>query len=333
MIKDAQEPGGATCRVAAVVIGRNEGERLLACLASLRNQVERIVYVDSGSTDGSVAHARAQGVTVVQLDTAHPFTAARARNAGVGALDREQVEFVQFVDGDCVVRAGWVAAARTLMAQRPEVAIACGRRREEKGDASVYNRLCDMEWAGPTGEVPACGGDALARLAAIDAVGGFDGTLIAGEEPEMCVRLRQSGWRIWRLDREMTLHDARMMRFSQWWRRCVRAGHAFAEGAALHGAPPERHWVRETRRALFWGAGLPGVTIAAGLVHPAAVALLLAYPLQVVRLAVRHGAARRAAWEWAFFTTLAKFAEAVGVARYYARRMSGRRAELIEYRS
>ena len=279
MTRDSQEvTATAARRIAAVVIGRNEGARLRACLAALEGQVSRVVYVDSGSTDGSVAHARACGAAVVALDPSRPFTAARARNAGLAVLDRGQTDLVQLIDGDCVLRDGWIAAARAFMEERRDVAIVCGRRREEHPEGSVYNRLCDMEWNGPVGEVCACGGDALARLAALDAVGGFAPELIAGEEPELCVRLRQAGWRIWRLDRGMTWHDARMTRFAQWWRRSVRAGHAFAEGAALHGAPPERHWVAETRRALIWGAGLPGVILAAGLAHPAAFAVLLVYP-------------------------------------------------------
>ena len=136
----------------------------------------------------------------------------------------------------------------------------------------------------------------------------------------------------WRLDADMTRHDARMMRLAQWWRRSLRAGHAFAEGAHLHGAGPERHWVAETRRALFWGAALPGMIVLAGLVHPAALMLGGIYPLQVLRLAARRGPGRRVSWEWAFFTTLGKFAEARGVLRYHRHRLLRRRPRLIEYR-
>ena len=61
---------------------------------------DRIVYVDSGSTDGSVAWAKAQGVDVVELDLKLGFTAARARNAGFARLGElaSQLEYVQFVD-------------------------------------------------------------------------------------------------------------------------------------------------------------------------------------------------------------------------------------------
>lgn len=320
-------------RISAVVIGRNEGARLMACLNSLRGTVGDIVYVDSGSDDDSVARARDLGARVIELDPATPFTAARARNAGLAALDRTRCDLVQLIDGDCTLTPGWIDTAAAFLGDHPQVALVCGRREEENPGASVYNRLCDLEWQGPAGATRACGGDALARLAALDAVGGFRAGLIAGEEPELCLRLRRAGWTIWRLDALMTRHDARMTQFGQWWRRSVRAGHAFAEGAHLHGAPPERHWVAETRRALIWGAGLPAlIVLGAFVVHPAALVLALAYPAQVLRLAARKGLTRRLSWEWAAFTVLGKFAEAQGVLRFHARRLLRRRARLIEYR-
>ncbi|WP_101068453.1 glycosyltransferase family 2 protein [Roseovarius salinarum] len=330
MTAETSQPANA--RVAAVVIGRNEGARLTACLESLDGETARVVYVDSGSTDGSIERARQAGAEVVALDPARPFTAARARNAGLAALGADAPAFVQLIDGDCVLQPGWIATGMATLDARPDVAVVCGRRREAHPEVSVYNRLCDIEWRGPAGEVRACGGDALARVAALRAVDGFDEALIAGEEPDLCVRLRANGWRIHRLDAEMTLHDAAMTRFAQWWQRNRRAGHAFAEGAARHGAPPERHWVREARRALAWGAGLPVAIALAALIQPWALTAVALYPLQVVRLAVREGPARRAAWEWAAFTVLGKFAEAAGALGYHAGRLRGRRKGLIEYR-
>lgn len=315
----------------AVVIGRNEGARLIACLASLRGQVRQVVYVDSGSADGSVAAARAAGARVVALDMARPFTAARARNAGLEVLAEDPPDFVQLLDGDCVLDPGWIAKARAWLDQHPDLAVVCGRRRERFPEVSVWNRLADAEWNTPPGAAKACGGDALMRYAPLCAVGGYREDLIAGEEPELCLRLARAGWGIWRLDAEMTLHDAAMTRFSQWWQRTRRAGHAFAEGAALHGAGPERHWVAETRRALLWGAVLPAVAVLGALIHPAALALMLAWPLQALRLARRWGG-DRVAWERAVFTVLGKLPEALGVLGYWTGRLRGRRAGLIEYK-
>lgn len=319
----------------AVVIGRNEGARLEACLQSLAPQVRRIVYVDSGSTDGSAALARSLGAEVVDLDLGRPFTAARARNAGVERLRTgvPEPDYVQFVDGDCTVEAAWVGTAVQVFAEHPDAVVICGRRRERFPAASIYNRLCDREWNTPVGPARACGGDALIRFPALLAAGGYRDDLIAGEEPELCVRLRQRGGTIWRIDAEMTLHDAAISRFSQFWKRSKRAGHAFAEGAALHGAPPERHWVRETRRAVFWGAAVPVAAVAGAIViHPALVGLLLLWPVQVLRLAWTWRGEGQVGREAALLWVPAKLAEAQGVLGYWLDRMAGRRRGLIEYK-
>ena len=326
-----QDRTHAACHhdIGAVVIGRNEGTRLHVCLCSL-SAVGRLVYVDSGSTDGSVQTALALGADVVALDMAQPFTAARARNAGLARLSAAVdggPALVQFVDADCEVVPGWLDTARAAMQADPRLGAVAGRRRERHPGRSVYNRLCDREWDTPVGPASAIGGDAMIRAEALHGIGGFRASLIAGEEPEMCLRLRREGWTVARLDAEMTLHDAAMTRFGQWWTRARRAGYAFAEGAALHGASPERHWVAETRRAVFWGAGLPAAALAAAAIHPAGLALLLAYPAQFLRLTARDGSAP------ALFSILGKFAESTGIAEYWLRRLTGRNSvTLIEYK-
>ncbi len=320
--------------IGAVVIGRNEGERLVRCLASMKGQAEHIVYVDSGSTDDSLANARAAGAEVIELDLSVPFTAARGRNAGLAALQAKGgIAYIQFVDGDCEMQPDWIKIAHRFLQNNSKAAVACGRRRERFPDASVYNRLCDWEWDTPIGQSRACGGDAMMRADALEEVNGFNPALIAGEEPELCVRLRAKSWEIWRLDHEMTLHDAAMTRFGQWWRRAVRGGHAFAEGAAMHGAPPERHGVAGTVRALAWGLILPLMIVLLGLfVTSWAWLSLLAYPAQVLRMALRGDPFQRTTWEQALAMTLIKFPEAHGILSYVWTRLLRRRATLIEYK-
>jgi GT2 family glycosyltransferase len=323
-----------TDRAGVIVIGRNEGARLEACLAAMPGDVAGLVYVDSGSTDGSVAAARAAGAHVVELDPAIPFTAARARNAGVAALTAAGIapDYLQFIDGDCTLGPGWLATAIAFLDATPAAAVVCGRRRERHPEASVYNRLCDREWTTPIGQARACGGDALMRRVAFEAAGGFRDDLIAGEEPELCVRLRAAGWQVWRIDAEMTLHDAAMTRFGQWWKRVRRGGFAAAEGVALHGQGPDRHGVIQTRRALLWGLVFPVAVLLGAFITPWALALLLAYPAQIVRLALRKGACRTD-WEEAAFLTLGKFPEVLGILDHAGRRvLGGARKELIEYK-
>jgi GT2 family glycosyltransferase len=335
--------------VGVVVIGRNEGERLKRCLRSLLNQgAWPVVYVDSGSVDDSVEFARSLGVEVVNLDTSIPFTMARGRNAGFGELDRRfpNLSWVQFVDGDCEVDADWIATARATLEQSPEVAAVCGRRRERFPEASIYNRLVDMEWNAPTGEIPECGGDVLFRVPVFRSVGGFNPRMIAGEEPELCVRVRKAGHKILRIAAEMTLHDAAMQSFSQWWTRVVRGGHSYAEGMALHGEAPERHNVRRTLSALVYGLALPALWGGATLLVFSGVGLGLAQPLFLLvpaaylkafwgsyRQRRRQGDPPRHALLYAGFVMLGKLPESIGILTYWSNRLRGRYSTIMEYKA
>ena len=324
-------------KLGAIVIGRNEGDRFRRCLDSLLGKAAPIVYVDSGSTDGSIEYASEHGADVLALDASVPFTAARARNAGFDRLKElgPDVERVMFVDGDCEMDAEWLPRAERYLDEHEDYAAVCGRRRERYPGATVYNYLCDVEWDTPVGDAKSCGGDAMMRAEAFAAVRGFNPGLIAGEEPELCVRLRGAGWKIRRIDQEMTLHDADVTRFSQWWTRMRRGGHAYAEGAAMHGAPPERHWVRESRRAVMWGLVLPILAIAASPFSKGlSLALLLLYPLNLVRIARRLSrAGEPRPWTVATFLVLSKFPEGQGWLRYQTGRLTGSRSKLIEYKA
>ena len=318
-----------------VVIGRNEGIRLINCLKSVKSGSDvDTIYVDSGSTDGSVAAAAQLGVSVVNLDMSQPFSAARARNEGFAALlaRNPDVRFVQFVDGDCELVPGWLDTALVFLKQRTDVAIACGRRRERHPEASVYNRLCDIEWDTPVGEATVCGGDTMIRAEAFKAVGGFRAQLIAGEEPELCLRLRENGWKIWRLDAEMTKHDAAITRFSQWWVRMVRSGYAYAEISRLHKHSKFRIFAEQVRRAVVWAGLIPLGIVFGILFYPAVAAGILIYPLQVLRMALRRGYAQSMSWTNALFTLVAKIPELQGVLKFQARRLSGRSIAPIEYK-
>src|ERR1700730_1276925 len=258
-----QRKTNPSLQVGVVAIGRNEGVRIDTCIRYAVARTAVVLYVASGSTDESVLLAKSAGAQIVGLDMGLPFTAARARNQGYRRLRQlaPELSYIQFVDGDCEIEANWSETASAFLDLNQDVAVVCGRRRERFPSRSIYNRLCDIEWDTPIGQAKACGGDALMRTDAFEQVAGYRDELIAGEEPELCLRLRTAGWKIWRLDAEMTQHDAAIVRFGQWWRRHVRSGYAFAQGAYLHGGSSERHWVWETLRALFWGMILPIISL------------------------------------------------------------------------
>jgi glycosyltransferase involved in cell wall biosynthesis len=320
--------------IAVVVIGRNEGKRLVRCLSSIQFQVDCIIYVDSGSTDGSAQAAERLGAHVVDLDMDRPFTAARARNEGFAAVKavRPEIAFIQFIDGDCELVDGWLGTALRFMHQRNDLSVVCGRRREIDPSASIYNLLCDIEWDTPLGETAACGGDALVRAEAFAVVGGFNSQLVAGEEPELCLRLREKGWKVWRLDVEMTRHDAAMMRFNQWWRRTVRWGFALAEVSKLHWRSSLAIWKKQLASAIFWGGVLPTLISLFAVMNHVALAATLIYPLQVCRIAIARGAPSLNLLICAFFAVLGKFGECQGILRYYWRTVRHKSVRIIEYK-
>ena len=320
--------------VGAVVIGRNEGQRLINCLSSVLASINCIIYVDSGSTDGSAEAAQRLGVFVVKLDGSQPYTAARARNEGFAVLRklRPDIRLIQFIDGDCELEKGWPERAAAFLNQRKSIAIVCGRRRERFPLASVFNQLCDVEWNTPIGEASSCGGDSLIRARAFEDTGGFKAQLIAGEEPELCLRLRERGWRIWRLDAEMTRHDANIKRFGQWWIRNVRAGYGLGEVCFLHWHSPLSIWKRELARTVFWAGLLPLLICTGMLVRPGLIAVLLIYVFQISRIAIIRGPAYPESWVYGLFTTVAKFAELQGLLKFCLSKVGRETAKSMEYK-
>jgi serine acetyltransferase/glycosyltransferase involved in cell wall biosynthesis/GT2 family glycosyltransferase len=336
--------------IGIVVIGRNEGERFARCLASLRDSSRPLVYVDSGSTDGSCELAQNAGATLVQLDLSTPFSMARARNAGVAALLEQapDIRYVQFIDGDCTVAPGWIETAAGFLDAHPSMAAVAGRRREQQPEASAYNQMCDIEWDAPVGVVHAVGGDAMMRVEAFEQAGGFATELIAGEEPELSARMRRCGWQLSRLETEMTSHDAALHTFSQWWRRTRRCGYGSLDVVLRC---RQRGWREDipfsgvVRSTLVWtvawflasvaaacAATAAWGTAAGAATAGAAVGLWFAQALRCARREYRRGTRARTAITYSALTMIGKWAQLCGHAQCAWHRLTGRRARLIEYK-
>lgn len=319
--------------VAAIAIGRNEGQRLQRCLMSLRPHVSRLVYVDSGSTDDSVAFARSIGAQVVELDPAIPFSAARGRNEGFNALSNDLPQYVQFVDGDCEVDPSWIPAGMAALAADQGLGVVTGWRTERYPEANAYHAMAEIEWHQPAGEIVACGGDMMLRSEVFAKVGGFDPAIVAAEDEDFVIRVRQAGYRALRLPLTMTLHDIAISKFREWWRRNIRSGQGFAEVGDLR--PP--HFKAERIRAIIFGFVLPVILII-GLgtatwwlwIPP-----LIAYSLstfKVWRWLLDIGTPPSLAPSVAGLFTLAKLPHFIGLVRFYLRGGRKARAQIIEYK-
>jgi glycosyltransferase involved in cell wall biosynthesis len=327
----------ARTMIGCVVIGRNEAARLPATLASVKAAGLAMIYVDSGSSDDSVAIAETSGVPVVRLDPARPFTAARARNEGLDALSPDATH-VMFLDGDCRLDAPFPTKAAAALDTDPDCAIIVGHLHEEQTAPSVYTRLSAIEWSSTTGEIRDfgnLGGIMLARISDVRAVGGFNAAMIAGEDSELGVRLSLAGKRVVKIDAPMATHRADIVRFGQWWRRSVRAGHALAHRYTLHGASRLQDCKRAYWSTIVWGGALPVAAFAlAPLTQGLSLLLCAAYGALMIRMTGhfrRAGAGLATAWTAALFGIIAKFANFIGLIRFHIHRARGT-TKLVEYK-
>ena len=341
VVGDGQEMEGASApssfrpeRIGVVVIGRNEGERLARCLRSL-SRLPNVAYADSASTDDSVALAESMGATVVALPPGGIMTAARGRNAGAGVFrDREDIDYLQFIDGDCELEPEWLPAASAFLDLHNEAAVVCGRRYERDPGFSLYNKLCDREWDTPIGQAESSGGDSLVRKSAFLEIGGFADDQIAHEEPEMCARLRAQGWQIWRIDALMTKHDAATAQIGQFYRRSKRAGLGLCQVMLRPGAASDSAARAIMRRAILWAILLPAaLVILLAMDWRLAAILVLLYPAQWVRNSWStwrsgHFTAREA-MKAAGLSLLGKFAEAQGAITYLMQRLRDRKPSTL----
>lgn len=324
----------------AVVIGRNEAAHLALALESVQRVSAPLVYIDSASTDASVAIASSLRVSVISLAVPPILSAARARNEGLlwMSANYPAAELVLFLDGDCELISEFLDPAVLLLRNNPKVAVVVGQLRERNPHKSVYSRLSSLEWTTPAGEIKnfaQLGGIMIARASALNEVGGFNAQMVAGEDSELGVRLSLAAYQVVKIDQQMAVHENGITDFRGWWRRSVRAGHALSQRYCLNGGSPLHDCRREFYSTIFWGIGIPAVSLL--LAYPTkGISLLLGagYGLLAARIfqhARLRGALRKDALLYSAFGILSKFANAKGMMMFLCNSLSGR-YHLIEYK-
>lgn len=323
-----------------VVIGRNEGERLkkgLLAIQSLCPQAS-IVYVDSGSDDDSVAFALSLNILIVELDMNVPFTAARARNAGFEKLMQmhHELSYVQFMDGDCELLSGWVEVAIIELEKNEEIGIVSGRRSERFPEVSIYNELIDIEWNTPIGETLAVLGDMCVEVKVFQKINGFDETIIAAEDDDFCLRARKAGYKTYRLDAAMSMHDANILHIFQWYKRAKRGGHGYANIYHLHGQSPLNYFQRQVKSVLFWGFLIPLAFLFSLFFAPwVAVSIFFIYIIFIIKTVIgrwRKSTPLKIAIYYGFFIFTGKIPEFLGIVQYFKNHLLSRKHKLIEYK-
>ena len=192
--------------ISVIVIGKNEGERLVACLRSIQTALSalahEVVYVDSCSTDQSLQTAKALGARCFLL-------AERKTTAGLGRFvgaKEARGEYLLFLDGDMQLQPGFAEKALMAIAAKGYDGV-CGIRED------VYLRggevVCRNDnYFGCTQErlAPVFGGALMITRDALDACGGWATDTIACEEAELYARLKAIGCRIAEIPVPMILH-------------------------------------------------------------------------------------------------------------------------------
>jgi len=324
-----------------VIIGRNEGERLDRCLEAVLalpplNGARELIYVDSGSTDGSSERAAQFGAKVLSIGSARPC-AAVARNIGWRSA---KAPIVLFLDGDTILDGNFLTPALREFSD-DQVAVVFGNRREINPSGSIFNRVLDLEWMVGPGPIEFCGGDALMRRKVLEDVGGYDERLIAGEEPELCRRILQLDYTIRHVDQLMTGHDLAILRFSQYWRRALRTGYAYAEVSERFKLTGQPLWREQARGNRIRGVTLLAITaigVAGALATRTFWPLLLALTI-IAGLATRTAINSR--WRspdlitrlvFGFHSHFVQIPILLGQLRYFYHRSTGQTAQLIEYK-
>ncbi len=307
-----------------VVIGYNEADQLHDCLLSAAaardaGQAGEIIYVDGGSTDESRTIAESYHVDAV-LGGSVRRSAAVNRNVG---WRHAQSPLIQFLDADMVLDRNWLTIASARLTADPDCAVVCGAINERR--QSIWSRVFQLDWHRSPGPIAYCGGAALMRRAALDAVNGFPEDVAYGEEPLLCWRIRNDvGHTIEYLDASMVTHDLAFRGFKDYWQRCKRVGETQAAIATRCWHTPDPLWRRETLRTLFWVAAyvVVLVTLAAAPVAFKAAAVGAVGFVLLRKMAQSFGAGQSpvVASLYALHTYFAKIPIAIGMVRWWLSR-------------
>lgn len=207
------EPPQPQPRISVIVCTRNGGATLPACLDSLsrlRYDHFEVLVIDDGSTDGTPGIAARY--PMVRYHRQEPAGLSVARNTGARLATGE---ILAFTDDDCLAPpewlnqlahafadGGWTAAGGPNIPPTPRnriesvVAAAPG--------APAHVLLNDVE----AEHLPGC--NFAVRKAALDSIGGFlPAFTTAGDDVDVCWRLREAGGRLRFVPGAMVWHHRR----------------------------------------------------------------------------------------------------------------------------
>jgi O-antigen biosynthesis protein len=186
-------------RISVLVCTHNGARTLSECLDGLEQLVYpdyEVIVVSDGSTDASVDIVRRRGYRLIQSD--HVGLAA-ARNAGLRAATGD---IVAYIDDDARPDPHWLAYLTDSLHHGPWAAVG-GPNLAPRGDGWVAESVANAP-GGPhhvlvsdreAEHIPGC--NMAFRRRALEAIDGFDPIFrAAGDDVDVCWRLRERGFRI-----------------------------------------------------------------------------------------------------------------------------------------
>lgn len=203
----AQRPDVMTT-VSVALITRNQARFVGRLVESVlqegrRIDIRDIVVADSASSDDTVAIARRYPVTVVRLSENLRLTAAAGRFVAGRFCSGD---YVLYLDGDMQLCAGWLSRAVDYLDEHADVAVVSGTLVDVVPGETPPSPPTDVSASTVSQEVRHGGGAALYRRAVVEAVGDFRPDIYSDEEPELCLRIRQAGYRVVRLRQVIAYH-------------------------------------------------------------------------------------------------------------------------------
>jgi GT2 family glycosyltransferase len=199
--------------VSIVVVTRNQLEHTRLCYESLRRHTpepHEIVFVDNGSTDGTVDWLRD-----VVRDYPHARAVIKSENLGYAGGNNQGLALTRgrqivLLNNDTVVTEGWLGGLMAVLEEHPSVGLVGPVTNHVSGpqviEGVTYRTLPEMErfarehGCAHRGESePArrlVGFCLLVRREVIDAIGGLDERFGNGncEDDDWCLRAYQAGW-------------------------------------------------------------------------------------------------------------------------------------------
>jgi len=227
--------------ISVVIIGLNISEKVVNCIKSVKESKYpnlEIIYVDGGSSDGSVEKVKKLGYVKVIESNHENQTGGRQRNIGWRS---SKSDLIQFLDGDVLMDPNWINHAFKKINDR-FIAV-CGYRKERYPNKNWYNLINDIDWEKNIGETHHFGAEVLIKKSVLDDVGGYDDELISGQNGDISFRIKEKGYHILRIDKIMSYHNIKKNNFRKYFWRNFRHGYGHIQVAI-------RHYKKNGRRLL-----------------------------------------------------------------------------------